>query len=90
MKRKQFLKAAAGAAAVLLTPMLGGCGGGGDDADESAQAEGGLPSAQTETASGAKRTSTTAVLTAEEIAGMNYMREEEKLAHDVYVALYAL
>jgi hypothetical protein len=28
-------------------------------------------------------------LTAEEVAGMRYMREEEKLAHDVYRALYA-
>lgn len=29
-------------------------------------------------------------LSAEEIAGLHYMREEEKLAHDVYVALHAL
>ncbi len=29
-------------------------------------------------------------LTAEEIAGMKFMREEEKLAHDVYVYLYGL
>lgn len=28
-------------------------------------------------------------LTAEEIADMRFMREEEKLAHDVYVAMYA-
>lgn len=28
-------------------------------------------------------------LSAEEIAGLVYMREEEKLAHDVYLALYA-
>jgi hypothetical protein len=28
-------------------------------------------------------------LSAEEIAGLYYMREEEKLAHDVYLALYA-
>jgi hypothetical protein len=29
-------------------------------------------------------------LTAEEIAGVQFMREEEKLAHDVYVALYEM
>lgn len=29
-------------------------------------------------------------LSAEEVAGLNFMREEEKLAHDVYVELYAL
>lgn len=29
-------------------------------------------------------------LTAEEIAGLKFMREEEKLAHDVYVYLYGL
>lgn len=29
------------------------------------------------------------VLTADEVAGLKFMREEEKLAHDVYVALYA-
>lgn len=28
-------------------------------------------------------------LTANEIAGLQYMREEEKLAHDVYAAMYA-
>jgi hypothetical protein len=32
----------------------------------------------------------TAVLSAQEIAALKFMREEEKLAHDVYVALYAL
>jgi len=31
-----------------------------------------------------------ATLSAEEIAGLKYMREEEKLAHDVYVFLYGL
>jgi hypothetical protein len=36
----------------------------------------------------AARLATTATLSAEEQAGLLYMREEEKLAHDVYMALY--
>jgi hypothetical protein len=39
-------------------------------------------------ARGAPRSGPTAALTAEEIADLRYLREEEKLAHDVYVALY--
>lgn len=79
MQRKQFLR--------LMGATLGGvvltaCGGGGEELD--------TPVA---TASGvATDTSSTVVedLSAEEIAGLLFMREEEKLAHDVYVALGGL
>lgn len=82
MQRKHFLRlmlASLGASAVA--PLLTACGGGGDDsppvdsdAVSSARAD------EDDTPDGA--------LSAEEIAGLLYMREEEKLAHDVYVALF--
>jgi len=39
---------------------------------------------------GRPSTSPVVTLSAEEIAGLKYMREEEKLAHDVYVFMYDL
>jgi hypothetical protein len=78
MQRKQFLRylgAAMGGAA--LAPVLTACGGGDD-----------VAAAGTAATSAASTTTSTQLLSAEEIAGLLFMREEEKLAHDVYVALY--
>lgn len=75
MQRKQFLRAlGAMVGAGALGSVLSACGGG-DSAD-------GLEPVAS--ASG------TASLSAEEIAGLKFMREEEKLAHDVYAALYGV
>ncbi|MCU0924462.1 MAG: DUF2202 domain-containing protein [Hydrogenophaga sp.] len=73
MKRKHFLKLMAVAAGGLV---LAGCGGGDEVAEDP-------PSGPTAAAA-----SLDDELSAEEIAGLMYMREEEKLAHDVYVALF--
>lgn len=83
MQRKLFLRylgAALGTAA--LTPVLTACGGGGDD----------LAAASAELASSSAAAASTAAasLSLEEIAALKFMREEEKLAHDVYAALYSL
>lgn len=77
VQRKQFLRWAGwtlGGAFVGVG--LTGCGGGEDVPVERAGA-GRLP------------TALGSALSAEEIADLFYLREEEKLAHDVYVALYA-
>ena len=84
MRRKQFLRylgAAIGAAAAA--PLLTACGGGDDDATATASAS------ATEGTAAAAASSVTATLSAAEIDGLKFMREEEKLAHDVYVTLYA-
>lgn len=75
MQRKQFLRLMG---ATLGGAVLTACGGG-DEAVSSTLVD--------------PTTANTVVLTAEdlsaeEIAGLLYMREEEKLAHDVYVALF--
>lgn len=84
MQRKQFLRLlAASLGAAGVAPLLTACGGG----DEELSAT----SSETLTSSGAgtgSNTGTEEDLSAEEIAGLLYMREEEKLAHDVYVALF--
>lgn len=84
MQRKQFLRLlAASLGAAAAAPLLTACGGG----DEELSAT----SSDTLTSSGAgtgSNTGTEEDLSAEEIAGLLYMREEEKLAHDVYVALF--
>jgi hypothetical protein len=79
MQRKLFLKymgAALGGAALVA------CGGGGDELLDTTAA----------TDSGATLATALAAedLSAEEIAGLLFMREEEKLAHDVYVGLFDL
>jgi hypothetical protein len=77
MQRKQFLRfmgAALGWGAIA--PMLNGC------VSEEAPTD-------TATTPTTPVTPTTSTLSAEEIAGLKFMREEEKLAHDVYIFLYA-
>lgn len=82
MQRKQFLRyLSASVGGVALAPLLVACGGGSDAAAPA------LVPAATDTTSTVSTTAT-ATLSAEEIAGLMFMREEEKLAHDVYVALY--
>ena len=100
MRRQQFLRClGATIGAVAAVPWLTACGGGDDDAatgtDPTADASPGstTPTAPT-TADpvAAAPDATTALpssLSADEIAGLEFMREEEKLAHDVYVALHA-
>jgi hypothetical protein len=82
MQRKKFLRyMGAALGAVALTPVLTACGGG--------EATGTL-SAGASTATAAAVTAKAASLSAEEIAALKFMREEEKLARDVYAALYSL
>lgn len=66
---------------LALTPVLTACGGG----DETGTLSAGLS-----TATAVAVTATAASLSPEEIAALKFMREEEKLAHDVYAALYSL
>jgi len=81
MQRKQFLRLAGLAlGGAALTPLLIACGGG-DEVDAGAS----NPSLEGVVA----QASSLADLSADEIAGLLFMREEEKLAHDVYVALFA-
>jgi hypothetical protein len=81
MQRKQFLRLAGLAlGGVGLAPVLTACGGGDELATD----------VSTPVREGAATLSvTTDDLSADEIAGLLFMREEEKLAHDVYVALDA-
>jgi hypothetical protein len=83
MQRKQFLQrlgALAGAAA--LGPLVSACGGGGGSESSA--------SSTPANASTPTPPSVSATLSADEIAGLKFMREEEKLAHDVYIAMHAL
>jgi len=78
MQRKQFLRyLGASLGGVALAPVLTACGGGEDLANTGS------------TGSLSAATALVEALSAEEIAGLLFMREEEKLAHDVYVALFA-
>ncbi len=77
MQRKQFLRLLGASLGVTaMAPLITGCGGGEDDEALAAFDRSATDSDITE------------ALSAEEIAGLMYMREEEKLAHDVYVALF--
>ncbi len=95
MQRKQFLRRLGGLiGAAALGPALSGCGGGGDGgAIAVGPTTPSLP-AGTQTATDPPPASEPApppgVLSAAEVAGLKFMREEEKLAHDVYVAMDAL
>ncbi len=82
MQRKQFLRLmAATLGGVAVAPLLTACGGGDDTLTDASL------SSDTATATGVGSV-TEEDLSAEEIAGLLFMREEEKLAHDVYVALF--
>lgn len=48
------------------------------------------PAEDVASAEAVDETMATSTLSADEIAGLRFMREEEKLAHDVYVAMFAL
>jgi len=93
MRRKEFLRLAGiTLGGVALAPVLTACGGG-DEAVADAvlpMSEGATEiAAVTTTEPVVKEAAETADFSAEEIAGLLFMREEEKLAHDVYMALYA-
>ena len=82
MKRNQFLSyLAAGLGTAALTPLLTACGGG---------ITGTAPSAETFATTSVASATTSTTLSPEEVAALRYMREEEKLARDVYVALYRI
>ena len=73
MQRKQFIRLLGGGAVAVAAAPLFLTACGGDDDDAGEPL---TPPATT-------------TLSAAEIAGLKFMREEEKLAYDVYVALYA-
>jgi len=82
MQRKEFLRRIGHLAAVAsLSPLVVACGGGDDATDLASDTQ-----ASPDTAAVVPGAAT---LSAEEIAGLKFMREEEKLAHDVYAALFA-
>lgn len=88
MKRKAFVHGmGALLGAVVFGPALTACGGGDEESNATLADE-------TLDAAARRRTGTTptvsaSTLDANEAEGLRYMREEEKLAHDVYVALFA-
>jgi hypothetical protein len=93
MKRKQFLHyLGASLGAITLAPVLTACGGGGDELASTATPGTLAPSVAAAPIASTEPTAATpvAALSPEEIAGLKFMREEEKLAHDVYVALYSV
>lgn len=82
MQRKQFLRLmAATLGGVAVAPLLTACSGGDDTLTDASL------SSDAATATGVGSV-TEEDLSAEEVAGLLFMREEEKLAHDVYVALF--
>lgn len=81
MQRKQFLRLmAASLGGAAMAPLLTACGGGDDTLAETG--------ATGDATTVASASATDEALSADEIAGLLFMREEEKLAHDVYVALF--
>lgn len=78
MKRNFLKAAAAGAGAAFLSPLLSGCGGGDEEPTD----------AETYARRGPSSRGASTTLTEQEIADMRFMREEEKLAHDVYITLF--
>jgi len=102
MERKQFLRYMGAALGwVAVAPLLTACDGGGDSTtttDTTLPPATGTtpppPAATTPPPTTPPPTTppptTTTTLSAEEISGLKFMREEEKLAHDVYVALYGV
>jgi len=87
MKRKLFLRyLGALLGAGVLTPAITACGGG-DDAQAEAASVPASAAPQDSLETSPRRIR---LLSQEEISALTYMREEEKLAHDVYVALYSV
>lgn len=85
MKRKHFLRyLAAALGTVTLAPVLTACGGGGGDVTATT-----VEAPTTITAATAATTTPVTSLSTDEISALKFMREEEKLAHDVYAALYS-
>lgn len=81
-----------GLACLATAAMLAGCGGGSEDVGGRATlGSGGGPNDSQASASMATTLAGVAAapLSAEEASGLSFMREEEKLAHDVYIALHA-
>lgn len=94
MKRKAFVHGmGALLGAVVFGPALTACGGGDEESNAALTDETLDAAARRRTGTGttptAPTTTTTTRLDANEAEGLRYMREEEKLAHDVYVALFA-
>jgi hypothetical protein len=86
MQRKQFLRyLGAAMGGLALAPVLTACGGGGEDPAGTA-----LTGSAAATVSTSASVASATGLSPEEVAGLKFMREEEKLAHDVYVALFGL
>lgn len=87
MKRNLLLRyLAVGLGTAALTPILTACGGGG----EIGTALSTEVSSAAAVATSASTVAPSTKLSQEEIAALKYMREEEKLAHDVYVALKSI
>lgn len=84
MRRKDFLRYTAAVIGGSAAAVLSGCGGGGSAGTTAGTLSDGVA------VSVASAAGDPSSLTAEEIAALRYMREEEKLAHDVYAALFAL
>ena len=90
MDRKQFLRYLG---LGVATPVVVACGGGGADMAASSSTASGSTASDLPASARTPAPATAAVsasLSPEEIAGLKFMREEEKLAHDVYVALFNL
>lgn len=84
MDRKEFIRGmSALLGAVVFGPTLTACGSGGDDPATAAVVESNVASDPT-SSDGLTGTGLDAI----EIAGLKFMREEEKLAHDVYATLF--
>lgn len=77
--RRKFLRSAAALLGATAVGTLTACGGG-STSDTSS----------TDLSTALARAPGGSSLSAEEIAAMRYMREEEKLAHDVYVTIFGL
>jgi hypothetical protein len=96
MQHRHFTRSLRGAAAAAaIGAVLVACGGGGDDTATVAAVDGLDAATVVSAAEAGARVpavpdASTSLLSADEVAGLKFMREEEKLAHDVYVAMDAL
>lgn len=83
MRRKEFLRFGAAVVCGAAAAVLSGCGGG-DGGGVDALSAAASPDRLVEPS----RRLAVSDLTAEEAAALRFMREEEKLAHDVYTVLH--